>query len=316
MLLSRQGYELTQMNGIIIGIQTKEFSSPVPELERWQEMVWDLNASTGYEFAVMAGLAAPFMGIATDQAVVINFFGGELRQRRRLLQLAMSCWIDPNELEDQLVTVSWQEGRTKFGFAYTLNADRFSVEEIKNVASHGVSRMAIVCGDRALDEEIFQDEAVGGKKLWVLNLNVTRLLTGDELGMSTGAVQGALSGLEQSFVGEFLLQWMRACRPRMKDIRNWIRSQARYEYENDLLTIARSVRNSEAEQGHLASDLWPSYAPRILSLIKSVTVIAIDEDVLSNIEHFGICENIYRLWHQGYMEARKSAQDSCLDEKS
>jgi hypothetical protein len=54
MLLSRQGYELTQMNGIIIGIQTKEFSSPVPELERWQEMVWDLNASTGYEFAVMA----------------------------------------------------------------------------------------------------------------------------------------------------------------------------------------------------------------------------------------------------------------------
>jgi hypothetical protein len=25
---------------------------------------------------------------------------------------------------------------------YTLNADRFSVEEIKNVASHGVSRMA------------------------------------------------------------------------------------------------------------------------------------------------------------------------------
>jgi hypothetical protein len=204
------------------------------------------------------------MGIATDQAVVINFFGGELRQRRRLLQLAMSCWIDPNELEDQLVTVSWQEGRTKFGFAYTLNADRFSVEEIKNVASHGVSRMAIVCADRALDEEIFQDESVGGKKLWVLNLNVTRLLTGDELGMSTGAVQGALSGLEQSFVGEFLLQWMRACRPRMKDIRNWIRSQARYEYENDLLTIARSVRNSEAEQGHLASDLWASYAPRIL----------------------------------------------------
>ena len=309
MLLSNLGYELVQMHVTTIEIQTEKFCSPVPELERWQEIVRDIDASTGYEFAVMAGLAAPFMGIVADRPVVINFFGGELQQRRRLLQLAMSCWIDPNELEDKLVNVSWQEGRTKLGFAYVLNADRFSVEEIKSAATYGVSRMAIVCGERPLNEEIFQDESVGGIKFWVLNLNVARLPTGDELGMSTGAVEGALLGLEHSFVGEFLLQWMRACRTRMKDIRSWIRSQARYEYENDLMTIVKNVRNAETEQDSRTYGLLPSHTPRILSLIKAITVIAIDEDVLSNIEHFGICETIYRLWHQAYMEVRKAGQD-------
>lgn len=91
------------MKRISLEIQSSPSCPPDSALERWQDMVGHQDACAGYEFAVMTGLAAPWVRPVTDNAVVINFFGGKLQHRRRQLQLALSCWINPNELEDKLM---------------------------------------------------------------------------------------------------------------------------------------------------------------------------------------------------------------------
>ena len=178
-------------------------------LERWQDLVWDIDYCAGYEFAVMAGLAAPFMHLVTRDCFVINFFGGDADQRERLLRLALSCWTEPEKMSDSVTNISWRDGRTEFGFSYTLHAEKFSVKELKRAASYGATRMAIVCGEEPLDEEVFLDESIGGEKVFVLNLDVDSLNIEGDLGVRAATNAGMLTELAQSFAGDFLIKWMR-----------------------------------------------------------------------------------------------------------
>lgn len=79
--------------------------------------------------------------------------------------------------------------------------------------------------------------------------------------------------------------------------------QAGYEYEDSLIPIVRSLRadNSAAFDRTPAPNL--SYIPRMLSAIKAVAVVTIDEDVLLNIQHYAVFSDVYWCWDQDKIEA-------------
>lgn len=272
------------------------FAEPCPKglaLERWQDLVWELDASVCHVFAVMAGLAAPLMGLVSDQPVVINFFGGTPRERRRLLDLAVSCWMDPAEIEDTLANVSWKDMGAGFGFSYAPDVEEFSTEVVKEATCCRATRMAVVCGKYALDEQAYQDESIGGVKVLVLNLDIGKLDVRTNFGEQTNAVEAALSNLWESYSGQFLMQFMLERETCIDGIRGWIKDQAQLEYEDDLARIVQSMRDDEPSALDQVPAALRDQVLSILSIIKAITVVAIDEDVLPDIQHFAILSDIH-----------------------
>jgi hypothetical protein len=279
-------------------------------LDRWQDLVSSIDGCSGYEFAVMTGLAAPLLPLVVNGSVAINFFGGDLSQRRTLLQLALSSWTDPATLDDdKLTNVSWVDGRTKLGFSYALQAERFSVLDIKNAAANGGSRVAILCGQRALDEDIYLDDSLGGESVYVFNLDIEKLGIKDDLGLRACATADTLSVLSRSYAGAFLMKELREWKPRIRDIRSLIKIQADFEYKASLIPVIRAVRNDEVIAFGRIPVLNLSCIPRMLSFIKAIAEIAIELDVLPDIESFPVFCDIYCCWSQYQIELKQSSMD-------
>jgi hypothetical protein len=274
-------------------------------LERWQELVEEANNCTAYMFAVLVGLAAPLVHLVMKQRIVINFHGSDPIERKRLLQLALSCWIDPVETYDEPVEVTWKNKRTKLGFIYAVHSDMLSVDQIKNAVTNGEAGMAVVCGAHALSQAPF------GKEVIVVNVDLAYLEIERELGASADTIRAKLSSLSKGYAGDFLIQYLRESTPRLRNMRNRLTRQADYEYRQDLMrNIIPSVRSDDPEAFDSVPELNISAIPWILSVIEGIAVIAQHQGMLPQCQVFATISNVYSGWSKSRIEAARHALDN------